>query len=606
MSRVRARTARAGYAGIIAQPTPQTERADPRQVPNSAGGFGFALDDFGRLERFLIIGSDAPTYYASARKLTLENVACVDRCLVADARRTVEAVVDVSTKGRAPKNDPAIFALALAAESDDANTRALALAALGIVCRTGTHLFQFLEFKKAVAASRGRKHMRRSHALHRAIERWFNLRPVDKAALQLIKYRQRAGWSQADVLKLVHPRPARAVDAGDATALRSRVALYQWGAGFGTAKRTEAEEARIARSVETRNSVPYDPARLPLVVRMHLMAMGAKTEGDVAKIAREGLLPWEAIPTDFATKPSVREALLPKMGLTAMIRQLGAMTADGVLAPLNKNVDVVLSKLANLDEVRRSRIHPFNALLARTVYAGGRTVSAHERGREGKTWMAVPAIIDALEDVFYASFANVVPTGKRTLVGLDVSASMTSQMLLGTVMSAHEAAAAMSMVFLRTEKRSHVMMFDNGIRDLRLTARSSLDEVKSKTDSINGGGTDCALPMLWASDEKIEVDTFVVITDNETHSGRRGHPHQALQAYRQQTGIDAKLVVVGMTSTGFTIANPSDRGMLDVVGFDSAAPAVIADFARGDAPDVGPASSVPEDYMSDGPWEAVG
>ena len=42
----------------------------------------------------------------------------------------------------------------------------------------------------------------------------------------------------------------------------------------------------------------------------------------------------------------------------------------------------------------------------------------------------------------------------------------------------------------------------------------------------------------------------------------------------------AKLVVVAMVSNGFTIADPDDAGMLDVVGFDSAAPALIADFAK--------------------------
>jgi 60 kDa SS-A/Ro ribonucleoprotein len=45
-------------------------------------------------------------------------------------------------------------------------------------------------------------------------------------------------------------------------------------------------------------------------------------------------------------------------------------------------------------------------------------------------------------------------------------------------------------------------------------------------------------------------------------------------------GRRAKLVVVGMTATSFTIADPSDAGMLDVVGFDTAAPQVMADFAR--------------------------
>ena len=58
------------------------------------------------------------------------------------------------------------------------------------------------------------------------------------------------------------------------------------------------------------------------------------------------------------------------------------------------------------------------------------------------------------------------------------------------------------------------------------------------------------------------------------------HPAQALRAYRDARGIPAKLVVVGMTSNGFSIADPDDAGMLDVVGFDPATPPVIADFAR--------------------------
>jgi len=43
---------------------------------------------------------------------------------------------------------------------------------------------------------------------------------------------------------------------------------------------------------------------------------------------------------------------------------------------------------------------------------------------------------------------------------------------------------------------------------------------------------------------------------------------------------DAKAVVVGMTSNGFTVADPTDRGMLDVLGFDTNVPAVISDFVR--------------------------
>lgn len=51
--------------------------------------------------------------------------------------------------------------------------------------------------------------------------------------------------------------------------------------------------------------------------------------------------------------------------------------------------------------------------------------------------------------------------------------------------------------------------------------------------------------------------------------------------YRDASGIPAKLIVVGMVSNGFSIADPNDGGMMDVVGFDTAAPAMMADFIRG-------------------------
>jgi len=71
----------------------------------------------------------------------------------------------------------------------------------------------------------------------------------------------------------------------------------------------------------------------------------------------------------------------------------------------------------------------------------------------------------------------------------------------------------------------------------------------------------------------------VVYTDNETWAGDI-HPAQALRDYREHMGIGARLVVVGMTSNGFSIADPNDAGMLDVVGFDTATPHVISEFSR--------------------------
>jgi 60 kDa SS-A/Ro ribonucleoprotein len=60
------------------------------------------------------------------------------------------------------------------------------------------------------------------------------------------------------------------------------------------------------------------------------------------------------------------------------------------------------------------------------------------------------------------------------------------------------------------------------------------------------------------------------------------HPHEALEAYRQQSGIPARLQVIATTSAGFSIAPPDDPLCLDVAGFDAAVPRLLADHARGD------------------------
>src|SRR5258708_9838585 len=119
--------------------------ARPEQVQNSAGGYLWPVEHWMRLERFLILGSEGGTYYVSGRKLILENAISVRECLQSDGLRVVRIVEEISVSGRAPKNDPALFVLALAASPKfaDATTNAAALDALPRVARTRTHLCTF-------------------------------------------------------------------------------------------------------------------------------------------------------------------------------------------------------------------------------------------------------------------------------------------------------------------------------------------------------------------------------------------------------------------------------------------------------------------------------
>jgi 60 kDa SS-A/Ro ribonucleoprotein len=137
----------------------------------------------------------------------------------------------------------------------------------------------------------------------------------------------------------------------------------------------------------------------------------------------------------------------------------------------------------------------------------------------------------------------------------------------------------MAMVALRTEPNSYAFGFANTFRDLGITANMSLADACRRTTNQNFGSTSCSLPMEYAIKNGIEADVFCIYTDNETNSDRR-HPHIALEDYRQRTGINAKMVVFGMAVNNFTVANPDDPGMLDVVGFDTAAPQVVSEFVR--------------------------
>ena len=136
------------------------------------------------------------------------------------------------------------------------------------------------------------------------------------------------------------------------------------------------------------------------------------------------------------------------------------------------------------------------------------------------------------------------------------------------------------MLLLKTEPQCHPLAFTNRLIPLGINGKMSMDEVLLATHNLPFGATDCAQPMLWATEHKVAADVFVVLTDCETWAGPVS-PAEALRRYRAATGIAARLVVVAMTSGGFTLADPADAGMLDVVGFDAGAPEVMRQFALG-------------------------
>lgn len=536
--------------------TPQTEPIPGKaMVKNNAGGFVFEVGDFGQLERFLILGAEGGTYYVSEKALTRDNAKCVERCLKQDGLRVVQMIVDVSVGGLAPKNDPAVFALAMALKLGDEKTRAAAKAAVPKVCRTGTHLLHLADAVKAFGGW--------GKLTTAAFAEWFAAKSAEDIAYQITKYTQRDGWSMKDLVSKSH--------AGRLMKDDRRQAVLRWATG-------RSFDAREVKRGDRITAYPaLDRGLLPRVIEGVEKVRAAKTSAEAAQLVRDYGLAREVVPTQFLNDAAVWEALLHAgahgMGLTAMIRNLGKMTSIGLLKPMSDASKYVIQRLSNEEDIVRQRVHPMQFLLANSVYRAGHGVKG------SLNWTAVGPVADAVENGFYKAFKAVEPTGLNWSLSLDVSGSMEGAKIEGTHLSAREASVAMALVTANSEASHYMMGFSNTYMPLNISARSSLREAMQTVSRLPFSGTNCSIPMQHALKNKIPVDVFVVYTDNETYAGNE-HPVQSLKKYRDAMGRDAKLIVVGMTSTGFTIADPKDRGMLDVVGFSADAPAVMSTFAK--------------------------
>jgi 60 kDa SS-A/Ro ribonucleoprotein len=537
----------------------------PEQVKNNAGGFVFQIDEMAQLRRFLTMGTTGGTFYVGQDELTRENGQLIIDLLtkpqyaserLKNHKAVVDEILEISLGGRAMKQNPTLFALAIACQLGDTDGKQYARKKITEVVRTGTHLFIFAGYLKQFGGwSRG---------LRREVGKWYTEKDADQLAYQLIKYRSRVGYTHRDILRLTHPKVE------------------------GPASRSAIEFAIKGDDIEG------DHPEMPVKIEAFKAAQvpGASILGVLDKVD----LPWEALPDSAMNDPQVWAKMLDHgMPIRALVRQLPRLTNLGLINQMGgTHTDKVIRQLLDPVAVSKSKIHPFNVLVALKTYKQGHGMRS--------TWTPNVKIIDALDEMFYMAFANVEPTGKRTMNALDVSGSMGWSAAGQLPMTAREVSAALAMTTIRTEPNAMTVGFTGGhgysrygssltnrFRDqgsddsltvLPVSARQRLDDVINAISDLPFGSTDCSLPMVYAQKNQLAIDTFVIYTDNETWTGGI-HPFQALKEYRKASGLDSRLVVVACTPTKFSIADPSDAGMMDISGFDSNVPQLISDFSAG-------------------------
>jgi hypothetical protein len=346
-----------------------------------------------------------------------------------------------------------------------------------------------------------------------------------------------------------------------------------------------AEDDEEGSSQKKKGSSSQSQSQLEQVAFLlkHLHAIheaGEKKDVPLAcALIRSGRLVREHVPTTLFGSKEIWITLLETMPLEALLRNLGKLTQIGVAAEKHREI---VARLVNQTEVLKARIHPIKVLVASKVYTNG-------HGDSGSlTWTPNAYIGVALTDLFRISYGAVTPTGKRIMLGIDVSGSMSSPVLGSKVLTCRDASIAMALLYLETETNVSAVAFSATLTDLlapssknQLRRGMTLQQALAATNGMAFSSTDCVLPIQHAIKHNILIDAFIIITDNETYAPSE-HPQNALIRYRELTGIQAKLIVLGMTGNCFTIVDPTDRNTLNLAGFDTSTPEIASMFMRGE------------------------
>ena len=296
----------------------QSEPARPDQARNNAGGYTFSLPDEKRLNRFLTLGTEGGTYYVSERGLTRDNAGVVARLAKGGSQVLLHNAVAVSLAGRAPSNDPALFAVAAAAGLGPLDTRQAAFSlALPQVARTGTHMLHFVKYAELFRGW--------GPQMIRGVRSWYTRQPVDDLAYQVLKYKSRDLWAQRDVLRL------------SARKWKFLALPPEYAALFAYVMKGERSEL------------------LPPLVHAAAEAHATRDAKKwVRLIEANRALSWEMLPSEALAEASVWRALTENgnLPLGALLRNLSRMTALGAIKPLDAFTRAVCDMLTDEEKIR--------------------------------------------------------------------------------------------------------------------------------------------------------------------------------------------------------------------------------------------------------------
>ena len=523
-----------------------TSRLPRANARNEAGGVAYRLPAKHAVAQVAATGCFGGIYYADAHAQLDELRALIDQV---DDNLFLAKLAVYSRERAYMKDMPAALLLVLAQRDSKLFHRAFdRVVDNGRVLRT---LFQMLR-----SGQFGRKSL--SSALQRAFQRWLNKASVNVLLSASIGHDP----SLRDVLRLARPTPLD----------NERRALFGWLTDKPVEKWAPATENDLPELVQ--RLAAYRQAETP-ELRAGILAR-LNVRWDLLADAARGAIVWKAIAR--------------QMGPQALRMNLNTLARHEVLADRGM-VDYVATRIADADEIRRSRQFPYQYLAA-YLNAGD----------------DVPQQIKAaLHRAAEIACGNVPELSGPVIIGLDASGSMRSPVTgnrgrgATSKMRCVDVAALFAAAILRRNPDSIVVPFDTAAYEAKFDPQDTILSLAERLAKYGGGGTDCSLPLREATTKYRErrFAGVVLVSDYESWV-YGGHPFAAgrngatgvmtewqgfvkNQLRLQGAGmIGPKLICINLQP--YSTAQAPDRGdILNIGGFSDAVFSVVASFLASDA-----------------------
>ena len=489
---------------------------------NEAGGAAYTLPPKAALAQYAATGCLNTTFYASAEQQLATVLAMLNASGV-----TPEFVARVALYARRRghmKDLPAVLCAALSLRGPG-----LLAEVFDRVIDDGRMLRNFVQVMRSGTV--GRKSL--GTLPKRLVQQWFEQR----TDAQVFRASVGTDPSLADVIKMVHPKPATP----------GRAALYGYLIGQ-----------------------PHDAAALPEIVKQFEA--------------------FKANPGAFEQTPDVPFQMLTGLALTDAHWKGIAANAPWQMTRMNLNTfarhgvfadaaltQVIADRLRDPEAIGRARVFPYQLMVAHTQLSAD-----------------VPAVVrEAVQDAMEHATANVPSLdGRKVYVCPDVSGSMHSPVTghrvgATTAVRCVDVAALVAACLVRANPgRAEVIPFkEDVVTDLVLNPRDTVLTNAAKMTAIPAGGTNCSAPLRWLNARKAKGDLVVFVSDNESwvdKSSGRGTATMAEWAVFKLRNPNAKLACIDLQPYATTQAvDTGQADVLNVGGFGDAVFDVVTAFAAG-------------------------